>query len=322
MTQKMPLKKPLDDGLKRRDFLALGGAAAAASLTGLPDMAWSKGALASLKVGDMEIKVLSDGYLKLPAKMLAPNVADDKRLAAMKAAGQEGDTFQSPINVTFVKTPKDLIMLDVGSGASFMSSAGKLGEALEEVEIDPGNITKVVYTHAHPDHLWGTIDDLDELTFPDADYYIGAAEFDWWMQDDVLKKLDQTRQSFGLGAQRNLKTIKDRLKMLKPGEDVVTGIRAVATHGHTPGHMSYEIGDSKGSVLVTGDALTHPVISFQHPDWQPENDQVKDQAVATRKKLLDKLASDKVRVIGYHLPAPGIGVVKKKDGAYGFEAAS
>ncbi len=322
MIQKNPARQQMPNHLPRRTFLALGGAAAASSLLGLPGVAWSKGAMATLKLGEVEIKVLSDGFLTLPARMLAPKVDAGQRTAAMQAAGQSGASVKSPINVTFVKTPKDLIMIDVGSGTSFMSSAGKLGEALEEAEIDPADITKVVYTHAHPDHLWGTVDDLDELTFPEADYYIGAAEFDWWMQEDVLKKLDQSRQAFGLGAQRNLKMIKEKVKLLKPGEDVVTGLRAVATHGHTPGHMSYEIGSGKDRVLVTGDALTHPVISFQHPDWQPENDQIKDQAVATRKKLLDKLATDKIRIIGYHLPAPGIGVVTRKGNGYRFEAAA
>ena len=318
-------------GLKRRQFMALGGAfagvTALAGVTGLraPVFAppvFAQGRKASLSVGDMTIKVLSDGHMMLPASMIVPVAPKDAGAAARKYPGYSGETIKRPVNVTFIKTPKDLIMIDVGSGPAFMASTGKLGEALDEAGIDAEAITKVVYTHAHPDHLWGTVNDFDELSFPNAEYFISGTEFDWWMADDVLKKLSADRQSFGLGAQSRLKAIKDRVKFLKPGDDVVTGIRAVDTSGHTTGHLSFEVGNSQTSVLITGDALTDAVLSFRHPEWQSGSDYLKDKAVATRKRLLDRLAADQTRIVGYHLPYPGIGIAKRKNGAYAFEAAA
>ena len=138
------------------------------------------------------------------------------------------------------------------------------------------------------------------------------------MSKDVLTKVPQERQGFAVGAQRNLKAAKAQLKTIKPGGELIPGINVLATHGHTPGHISLEVGKGKDAVVVLGDALTHPVISFQYPDWRPQTDQEPDLAVKTRKRLLDKLATDGNRIIGYHLPVPGMGRVQRKGTGYAF----
>ena len=99
--------------------------------------------------------------------------------------------------------------------------------------------------------------------------------------------------------------------MLKPGDDIVTGVRVIATPGHTQGHVALELAGGDG-LIVGGDALTHPLISFQHPEWKPAADHVPDQAAATRARLLDRLAADRSKLIGFHLPYPGVGTVERK----------
>jgi glyoxylase-like metal-dependent hydrolase (beta-lactamase superfamily II) len=108
--------------------------------------------------------------------------------------------------------------------------------------------------------------------------------------------------------------------MFKAGEDIVTGLRAIATPGHTQGHISLELAGGDG-LIVGGDVLTHPLISFTHPEWRPIADHVPDVAVETRKRLLDRLAADRSKLIGFHLPYPGAGTVERKDGAYRFIAS-
>ncbi|MCB0057674.1 MAG: hypothetical protein KDE45_11630, partial [Caldilineaceae bacterium] len=126
------------------------------------------------------------------------------------------------------------------------------------------------------------------------------------------------RATFVAAARRNIAGIEAKAERLKPGQEIVPGIRAFDTPGHTQGHISLEIAGGGETLVVLGDALTHPVISFQYPDWRPAADHVPEQAAETRKKLLDRLATEKSRVIGYHLPFPGIGRVEKKDGAYSY----
>jgi len=302
--------------IDRRELLKAGVAVALTSslAAALPVAAVAK----TVQAGDFKVTTFSDGQLNLPLSMLAQNAPQVERAAVLQAAGQQGDTYASPLNVTLIETPKDKILIDVGSGPHFMGSAGKLTENLEGANVDPEKITKVIYTHAHPDHVWGTVNDFDELSFPNASYYISEVEWNFWMAKDVLTKLPKERHAFAVGAQRNLKAAKEQLKTIKPGVEVVAGVNVLETGGHTPGHISLEVGAGKGAIVVLGDALTHPIISFQYPDWRPATDQEPERAVATRRKLLDKLVTDGNSIVGYHLPTPGLGRVERKGHAFRF----
>jgi glyoxylase-like metal-dependent hydrolase (beta-lactamase superfamily II) len=300
----------------RREFLAASALTLAAQ--GLTSVA--RAALYSFKHGAFDIAVVSDGHLVLPTSFLAPGAPREEREALLKAAGQTGEQYDSPTNITLIKSGSDLILVDMGSGDRFMPTAGKLWDNLKAAGIDKNAITKVVFTHGHPDHLWGTVDELDEMMLPKAAYYVASAEWDFWQGENATRGLPAERAGFVTGARRNYAQIKDRVKMLKAGDDVVTGLRIIATPGHTQGHVSLEVAGGEGLVVV-GDALTHAQISFAHPEWRPVADHVPDEAAATRRKLLDRLASDRSLMIGFHLPYPGVGRVQRSDGAYRFISA-
>lgn len=302
--------------LTRRGLLA--AAAAGAAMRALPALAATPH---SFKHGDFDVTVVSDGHLVLPTSFLAPEAKPDERDALLKAAGQTGDSYTSPTNITLVRKGNDLILIDMGSGDRFMPTAGKVWDNLKAAGIDTSKITKVIFTHGHPDHLWGAVDELDELMLPKATFYVGQAEWDFWLGDDATRGLPAERAGFVTGARRNYAAIKDRVAMIKNGGEVVPGLQIVSTPGHTQGHVSIALKGSE-DLIVTGDALTHPTISFAHPEWKMTADHVPDMAAATRQKLLDRLATDKAKLIGFHLPYPGVGVVEKKDNAYRFVAAA
>jgi len=299
--------------LTRRTLLA--GTAASLAARAMPAFA----APATFKHGDFDVTVVSDGHLVLPVSFLAPDAPAAERAALLKESGMTGEQYQSPTNITLVRKGDELILIDMGSGDRFMPSAGKLWDNLKAAGIDNAKITKVVFTHGHPDHLWGTVDELDDVVLPDARFYVAAAEWDFWQGSDATRGLPAERAGFVTGARRNYAAIKDRVAMVKPGDDIVTGLRVVATPGHTQGHVSLEIAGGDG-LIVLGDAITHQLISFRHPEWRTAADHVPDQAAETRRKLLDRLAKDKTKLIGFHLPYPGVGVVERKDGAYRFVA--
>lgn len=270
--------------------------------------------------GAFEIIVASDGHLVLPTAFLAPDAQPAERAAALAAAQQTGREYQSPTNVTLIRTPNDLILVDIGSGDRFMPTAGKLWENLEAAGIDKDKITKVMLTHGHPDHIWGMVDELDDMRLPKASYYVAAAEWDFWHSENATRGLPAEREGFVTGARRNLAQIKDRVTMLKDGDEISPGIRAISTPGHTQGHISLELAGNDG-LVITADALTHAQISFQHPEWRMPGDHESERAVQTRKRLLDQMASRKSKLIGFHLPYPGVGVVERKDNAYRFVPA-
>jgi glyoxylase-like metal-dependent hydrolase (beta-lactamase superfamily II) len=312
------------DGPDRRTILTSALAASLVSLTGLASGAAPVQAAISqtFKHGEFEVMVLSDGHLMMPVPFLAINADPAQLDAVLGPAGQRGGRVEPPVNVTLIRTKSDLILIDTGSGPHFMPTAGKLLASLESARIKREAITKVVYTHAHPDHIWGTLDEFDDApNFPNAAHVIAAAEWNFWMADDAALKLPEDRRNFAAGAKRNLLAIKEKIRTVRPGEDIATGLRAVDTSGHTADHVAIEVVSGGNVLLVVGDALAHPVIAFAHPEWKPAADHLDaDRAVTTRKHLLDRLANDRTPLIGTHLPFPGLERVERKGTAYTFVA--
>lgn len=302
----------------RRDLLKLGAGAAALSMLGLH--AVGARAMTPTKLGEGEINIVSDGNLVFPIAILMPDAPQPELQKIFTEYGIGPDFVQPDCNVTFWKNGGKLTAFDVGSGPNFMPSAGKLAANMADAGIDPGDVTDVIFTHAHPDHIWGATDDFDELIFPNATYHISQAEWDFWSADDAAAGMAADRAVFVLGAQNRFQAIADQVAMIEPGSEVVPGVEAVATYGHTPGHMSYLLHGGSEQILVGGDAITNQPLSFLHPEWFYGLDQDKEQAAQTRKALLDRLAGDKVGVIGYHLPHPGMGMVSREGEAYRFQA--
>ena len=123
------------------------------------------------------------------------------------------------------------------------------------------------------------------------------------------------------GTQGQYAAIKNVVTMIKPGDDIVTGIRVLDTPGHTPGHVSFEVGGGDGLILV-GDAVLAPWVYFPHPEWTFGFDTNSDIAVNTRKQLLDRATTDKIKLIGYHWPYPGVGYAERKGSGYVYVPAS
>jgi glyoxylase-like metal-dependent hydrolase (beta-lactamase superfamily II) len=312
---------------QRRNFLKTSayGVAGLAGLSAFPQ--FSRVALSSsvFPVGDASLMVLTDGNLVLPGDFIIPDElpADLKAEDLSEFASKNGlptDSYEPPCNITLWQNEDHLVLFDVGAGPNFMETTGKLLLSLEEAGIDPTEVTDVVFTHAHPDHLWGLIDDFDELAFPEANYHMAAAEWDFWRASDTMDKMPESRQFFVVGAQNRLALLEDRIQLFQTGAEVVAGVEAVDTSGHTPGHTSFALHSGNDSVMVLGDALTHAVLSFQKYDWPAGSDQDKEQGRATRTKLLDRLAHEQTPVVGFHLPYPGFGRAERSNGAYRFSA--
>lgn len=194
-------------------------------------------------------------------------------------------------------------------------------KALTAGGVDPASITKVVLTHAHPDHLWGTRNSAGDLNYPNATYYAGATEWDFWLASDGASKLPQEFRSVVPETQRDLGAIRSRVKLVKQGDEIVSGMRVVDTPGHTPGHFSLELEGESGQI-ITADALTHEGISFEYPEWVNGFDLLSDLAIRNRRKLLGRVAKDRTKLLGFHFQYPGIGYAEMSNSAYRFVRAT
>jgi glyoxylase-like metal-dependent hydrolase (beta-lactamase superfamily II) len=310
--------------LSRRLFLASGGAFIGSGLSGAaaaPDAAAPAPASFRLALGAHELIVLSDGHLVVPTAMLARNVGGSELAAYLASVGFGRERVHFHINVALIRAGDEHILIDAGSGGTWEPTAGRLVDSLEAAGIAPAAIGKVVITHAHPDHLWGLIDELDNsLRFPRAEYLVAAREWEFWTGKEAAR-LQGPVEGIAAGAKRVFKAIEERTTRIRPGSEILPGIVALDTAGHTPGHISLLLTAGSNTLLVTGDAVQNNHIALAHPNWQPGADMDGIQAAASRRQLLDLAANDRLQVLSYHMPFPGLGRVERDGPAFSWTAA-
>jgi len=315
---------------RRRLVGLLGGAALAPlAVAGVPLPPWPMRALASpptthrIAVGSFEITVVSDGDVTLPLDFLLPGRSRDEISALYLANGgnlpANAAALRGEVNVTVVKTPDATIVIDCGGGTDFMPTTGRYATNLEAAGITADSVTHVVFTHAHADHFWGVIDPFDDASrFQKARHVMPAAELEYWRRPNIANEVPDAMRGMALGIVRRLDGLRERIEAVKPGAEIVPGVALVDTAGHTPGHVSVAISSGAEQILVGGDVLTNPFVSFAKPDWTWGPDVEPDRAAAARKRTLDMLATDRIRLLGYHLPWPGIGRVERNHSGYRF----
>jgi glyoxylase-like metal-dependent hydrolase (beta-lactamase superfamily II) len=299
--------------IRRRDLLQSIGATGLAFAA--PSLSWAQ---STVTANGTTLDTLSDGNLTLPRSFTIGDLPVEPANAILNRNGITGDTITPDCNVTLLRDGDRTILFDVGAGLDFMPNTGQLSDALDTLGVDPFDVTDVVFTHAHPDHLWGLLDDFGDLWFPEASYHIGQTEWDYWTDPNTVSTIDSGRQAFAVGAASRLAEIADRIAFFNDGADVLPGVAARATPGHTPGHMAFEVNVGGEPIMIVGDSIGNHHIGFERPDWHANSDQDPTTGATTRTMLLDQLAHEKMRFVGFHLPGGGLGRAEKKDDGYVF----
>jgi glyoxylase-like metal-dependent hydrolase (beta-lactamase superfamily II) len=303
--------------LDRRKFLAAASGLIAAGV--LPKSVLAIAGPHTFKHGAFDITVVSDGTFALPVAVVSPD-AKPEELRALLGLAADAQTNPVELNPVVVKSGEDVILFDTGTGGSMEASSGHIAESLKAAGMEPASVTKVIYTHAHPDHLWGTLGRDGAPVFPGATYHMAENEWNFWTQPGLTTQAPKDLEGMIRATQGQLLVIKDMVSMFKTGTEVVPGINVIDTNGHTPGHVSFEFAGGDGLILV-GDVVTIPKIFFAHPDWKFGFDADGAAAAKSRRMLLDMAASGKKQMLGYHWPYPGLGRAEAKDGAYVYSAA-
>lgn len=275
-------------------------------------------AQSNIRLGSGEVISISDGHLVLPGAFFFDGLPEDELGSLLSKHGVSSDQLKPPCNLTLLRQPDKTVLFDAGSGSGFMPTAGATLDSLDALDVAPEDITHVVFTHAHPDHLWGILDDFDDPIFPGAELMIGEKEWTYWTDPDTVNSIGDARASFAVGAARRLDAVKDQISMFKDADEILPGVVAHITPGHTPGHMSFEIREGSNAVMVGGDAIGNHHVAFARPDWGSGADQDRDLGAKTRMRLLDQLATDQITLMGFHLPNGGLGRVESDGDGYRF----
>lgn len=272
------------------------------------------------KLGAFEITNILDGVLKRsgPHPIFGQDQPEQAVQEFALANRLPGTSIENPYTVTLVNTGKELVLFDTGNGDARGGDVGMLARLLPQAGYDPAQVDIVVITHGHPDHIGGLMS-AGEPTFPNARYIFGQVEFDYWKAGKDVPEARQKNRELFLNVAVPLA---DKATFIAPGQDVVSGITAVNAFGHSPGMLAYNIESEGRRLLLWADVTNHYVMSLMKPEWHVAFDHAKEDAVATRKRVLDMVAADAIPAIGYHMPFPALGFVEKTTEAYRWVPAS
>jgi glyoxylase-like metal-dependent hydrolase (beta-lactamase superfamily II) len=226
--------------------------------------------------------------------------------------------------VLLVDTGPEKVLIDTGSGSLNGATAGKLIANLKQVDIAPDDITAVILSHAHSDHVGGLGGQADALLFPNARYFIGQTEWSFWTGNRIelpkFKGGDELKQKMVDVARSQLNLIRDRVTQFEPKGEILPGFTALQAYGHTPGHVAIQIASGDAKMVHTADTVHTHTINLWNPSWQPIFDGDPDLAAATRQRVLAKIASDRTLMFAYHFPYPGIGHLRPRpEGGFEWE---
>lgn len=266
------------------------------------------------KLGAVECTIVSDGQLPL----------GDPKTAFLKISGDEidrelRDNFLPASNAVLEQNilvanfGDRLVLFDTGMGtdALFGQSTGKLPQTLKAAGINPADVDAVVMSHAHIDHCGGLVADNGSLNFPNAQYYLGQADFEYWTDDAKIPSDYPARPHFLGQARKNLLPLRDRLHFYKDGQEILPGITALAAPGHTVSHSIFMINSGNQQLCYIGDLAHHPVLLLQNPRTQFAFDTDPAQSAESRVRMLGMLAANRTPLLAYHFAWPGIGHVAK-----------
>jgi len=267
------------------------------------------------KVGEFEITVISDGSLNFEPSLWNAQQADVTAALAAEARDTKAIPFQ--LNTMIVNTGKKLVLIDTGTGGKFQATSGSLVANLKAAGYQPEQVDTIIFTHLHPDHLWGaTSAKGDTIVFPNAEYVVSETEYAFWSAPALPSQVPADIKQMVEATQQTLKAIASRVRRIKSGAEIMTGITSLDTPGHTPGHISVQISSGSDTLIVAGDVVANPTLSFRNPGWGIGFDMDQAQAAKTRTAFLDRCIADRVQIASYHLPFPALGHVLRDGSAY------
>jgi len=276
-------------------------------------------------LGQFSCVAISDGGLNYPIESFFKGIDPDRAKMILHAHQLPTHHVYTPYTLLFIDTGSSKVLIDTGIGQSAAAAekmfptvdnstipCGTLVKNMQFAGISPDEIDMVIITHAHPDHIGNTLTAHGDLTFPKAQYVIWKDEWEFWFSDTCTA---QTPLAFVTLARTYLEPLRDRITLVDHEEAIVPGISAIATPGHTPGHICVQVRSEDHTLIHLSDALLHP-LHLEYPDITPVFDLLPEQAHASKQRICARAIADDALVFAHHFPPfPNLGsIIRQHDG--------
>lgn len=271
------------------------------------------------KVGEMEVTLVNDGAAQRPlAEGFVRNAPMTEVQAALRSAFQPTETLTIPFTVPVINTGSRLIMIDSGNGRMGAPGTGRFLANLAAAGYAPEQVDAIILSHFHGDHINGIRDKEGQAVFKNAELMVPEAEWAFWMDDGQMSRAPEARRPAFEAVRRVFGPATKDVTAYSGEKEIVTGITSMPAHGHTPGHTTFIVASGDDRLLVWADTTNKPELFVRNPGWHATFDMDPAQAEATRRRLLDMAASERLRLAGYHFPFPATGFIAREGDAYDF----
>jgi glyoxylase-like metal-dependent hydrolase (beta-lactamase superfamily II) len=311
--------------INRRELIA--GSAMAAST--IPLRSASGAAAPSTKqaagfyryqLGGYQMTAINDGlWLRAIDEKFVANAAYEDVQRALANSFQPIDKLPIPFTSLVINTGSKLVLIDAGTGGQLTqlaSGSGTWDANFAAAGFDPANVDTILISHFHQDHINGLKTKDGSRRFPNAEIFVAAPEWNYWMDEARIAGAPDSLRPIFLNARRIFGDIAKDVRRFEPGREVIPGFVSIPAYGHTPGHVAFAISSGSTSMLALNDTSHNPWLFVRHPEWQAVVDTDGPQAADTRRKLLDRAAADRLLVQGYHFPFPASGHIMRKASGY------
>lgn len=275
----------------------------------------------AVRVGDVDVLLISDGVLPLPTSTMSTNVSEADRNEWFDNRFLQRDMFDWALNIALIRSGDKLILVDsgVGDGFEYFTRAGQSVMRLETAGIDLRAITDIVVTHMHMDHVGGLNNDgVKAKLRPDVRIHVAAAEVEFWKNPDFSKTVmpETVPPALRKAAAKFVELYGEHIVPFDKTVEVAAGVSARVTGGHTPGHCVVDVASNGEKLTFAGDAIFE--VGFEHPEWQNGFEHDPEGAVDVRIQLFEEAARTGSMLAAAHVAFPSIGHVARTDTGYRF----
>jgi glyoxylase-like metal-dependent hydrolase (beta-lactamase superfamily II) len=271
------------------------------------------------RVGDIRATVLSDGTLTGNPRLFAGDADADDLTRVLGGAFRPTDRMVLNLNTLLLDIAGRKVLVEAGAAQTMGPNGGGLFANLAAIGVRAEEIDTVVVTHTHPDHVGNLRREDGRAAFPNAAVHIPEADWTFFVRDDPdlsrLPMADDFRRRFIAAIKRSVEPVARTAVLYRPGGELLPGVATLPAGGHTPGMAALLIHSGADQLLVTSDAAYDPLLNVEKL-WRPGPDLDPEAAARVRRGLFDRAAADRIPVLGFHFPFPGLGRIRAEGGAY------